>query len=38
MPGGSWEIVDTYNWAYNPTYKPLHNLIGVITPVIIGTY
>ena len=32
--GGSWEIVTTYNWAYNPTYTPpLNDLIGV-TPNI----
>ena len=20
--GGSWDLVTTYNWAYNPTYNP----------------
>ena len=20
--GGSWDLVTTYNWAYNPTYDP----------------
>ena len=33
--GGSWDIVTTYNWAYNPTYNPLNDLIGVI-PIISG--
>ena len=30
--GGSWDLVTTYNWAYNPTYNPA-GLIGV-TPII----
>ena len=20
--GGPWDLVTTYNWAYNPTYNP----------------
>ena len=20
--GGPWDLVTTYNWAYNPTYSP----------------
>ena len=33
--GGPWDLVTTYNWAYNPTYIPLNGLIGV-TPIKVG--
>ena len=31
--GGSWDLVTTYNWAYDPTYNPLNGLVGV-TPIL----
>ena len=27
--GGSWDLVTTYNWAYNPNHNSLNNLVGV---------
>ena len=31
--GCPWDLITTYNWAYNPTYNPLNGPIGV-TPLI----
>ena len=31
--GGPWDLVTTYNWAWNRTHNPLNGLVGV-TPVI----
>ena len=35
--GGSWDLVTTYNWAYNPTHIPLNGLNGV-APIISRVY
>ena len=31
--GGAWDLVITYNWAYNPDYNPLTGLVK-FTPII----